>query len=160
MKKTIDIMLKVAAAVFLLYVAYGYLTSSSKHTRTITEIKHVSPETVIILLDDNQRYRLDLNDTAYNRGNLLLLYEGKKIWMIKEKGEKYRITPIKQDDMPLLSEQKYRELILSGFTDSDIEYSYEIPAGLKNPNKEKPTYGGTIAYGAPGLSIEKISVGR
>ncbi len=156
MKKITDILLKIGVAVFLLYVAYGYFTSSSTHTRTITKIDYQSDK-VIITVDDNQNYLLDLNATPYNKNNMLLLYEGKKVWILEEKGEKYRITPVKQDSMPLLTKEKYLKLILAGFTDADIKYSYVIPDGFKSPNKEKPTYGETISYGAPSLLIEKIS---
>jgi len=156
MKKITDILLKIGVAVFLLYVAYGYLTSSSKHIRTIIKIDYQSDK-VIITVDDKQNYLLDLNATPYNKNNMLLLYEGKKVWVLKEKGKKYRITPVKQDSMPLLTREKYLKLISAGFTDSDIRYSYVIPDGFKNPNKEKRTYGETISYGAPSLLVEKIS---
>lgn len=59
--------------------------------------------------------------------------------------------------MPVLTNKKYMVLIMAGFTDSDIEYSYIIPTGIKNTNKEKPTYGGTIAHGAPGILITKTA---
>ena len=43
--------------------------------------------------------------------------------------------------MPTLTKNQYYELVMDGFTDSDIEYSFQIPKGVENLNKERPTYG-------------------
>jgi hypothetical protein len=156
MKRIIDITFKSAVAVFLLYAAYGFLTSSSKHSRIITSIEFFDDHATI-RLDDSLAYFADFTANSYNRRNMALLYQGKKVWNVKQNGNHYRMSPTKQDSMPLLTHDQYQRLTSIGFTDSDIEYSYNIPRGERNPNPEKSTYGGWVSYGAPSLDVTVLS---
>lgn len=156
MKRIIEIAVKLAIAIFLVYAAYGFLTTSSKHSRVITSIE-VFDNHATIRLDDSLTYFVDFAANSYNRRNIALLYQGKKVWNVKQSGDNYRMSPTKQDSMPLLTPAQYQTLTSVGFTDSDIEYSYNIPRGARNHNPEKSTYGGWVSYGAPSLDVTMLS---
>lgn len=141
-------MLLVLAAVA--FMAHGYLTSDRKHTRTIAGINANSRE-ALLSLDDGKVYSVSLDEPAYHRSNLMLLYPGKRVWVVGGKGACFDITPVKEDNMPTLDAARYTRSVQEGFTDSEIGYSFNVPSGFSNPNPEPPTYGDTISYGAPGV---------
>ncbi len=153
-KRPLNTIWYIILILFCLYAVYGYLTSSSKHERTVTRIQEIE-NGVIFHLDDEQAYLVDFDAKPYNRRNLVLFYEGKRVWVVGAK-DRLHITPVEQESMPALTVMEYNRLIKEGFLDSDIKYSYRIPKGVKNPNKETRTYGGLIAHGAPGVCGEEL----
>lgn len=94
MANIISRLITVAAVLFALYTGYGYLTSDSKHAKTIKSITY-SKDSMILTFNDNQRYVADVINPDYNGRNMLLLYEGKKIWINKDKDKYWYITPVK-----------------------------------------------------------------
>ena len=131
-------------------MAYGYLTSDSKHLRTVTLIDE-SGDIARVVLDDGRLFHIALDDPAWNRRNIQLFYPGKLVWVVG-----LEITPVEQEGMPLLDKQDYDRLIRRGFRDSEISYSFRVPGGISNPNPESPTYGDRIGYGAPPLLATRI----
>lgn len=152
----ISTLIFVAAVAFM---GHGYLTSSTQHSRVITDIKMKSG-VALLSINDGASYSVSLDKPKYNRKNLFLLYPGKHVWIIEGRraifwgGKKdacVDITPIEQENMPVLDKAGYARLVEEGFTDKEISYSFVITQGGKNPNLEPPTYGDTISYGAPGV---------
>jgi len=136
---------------------YGCSTPPSERQRTVTQMRRTT-NGVILRLDNGTEYLIGFHRKPYNKTNLLLFYEGKRVWVSdKEKDGCIHIEPIKQGSMPTLTDEGYDLLIEAGFSDSDIEYSFKVPSERRNPNPEKPTYGGTISYGAPSVCGEKLS---
>ena len=84
--------------------------------------------------------------TSYNRRNVKLLYEGMYVWILEEQSEGcWQVTPRKHAHPRPLSEQEYAELVAERFTDADLSYSFAIPIGANNPNREPPTHGGVVS---------------
>jgi hypothetical protein len=79
MKKVMMSFFNLVITITTLYVICAYLTSCSENEKTIIGIQR-SGDNVIFGLSDGCNYSLDLNAEAYNRNNLLLFYEGKKVW--------------------------------------------------------------------------------
>jgi hypothetical protein len=156
MKKRVQTVWRVLGTVCIVFLIYGFSASPSENDRTIIQIRRTS-EGVVFSLDDGQRYLIGFRRESYNKTNVMLFYEGKRVWLGKQdKDGCFHIEPIKQDSMPVLSDEQYGLLIKAEFSDSDIQYSFRIPTGRKNPNTSPPTYGGVLSYGAPGVCAEKL----
>jgi hypothetical protein len=159
-----------AAALGLLPVAalcigWMYLIhrSDQQHSHSITRIDNSNHLICRLSVDDEFTYSVTTDTPAYNRRNLMLLYPGKRVWVIKATtglfwrilGHPARsgwdISPIQQGDEPLIDDSTFKLLVSEGFTDSDISYSFRIPEGFSNPNAEKSTYGDTVSYGSPSV---------
>ena len=147
-EKILSIVSFIAFTLICLYGVYGILTSDSKDRRAIIDIEETS-DTLTFTFSDGNSYIFYLDATAYNRSNIKLLYIGKDVWvrgarmeilngsqtikMIKEK-DLYRVTPVKQESMPMLTKNQCYELLMDCFTDFDIEYSFQISKGVANLN--------------------------
>ena len=144
---------------FGLFCAHGMLkamlTGGREHQHRIERMEPAEGG-VVLHLSNGTRCLVSCEQTPYNRRNLMLLYEGKLVWVAEMRGEALRVTPVTEDGLPILTDEEYRALIDQGFTDSDIKYSFRIPPGRRNPNREPRTYGGTVSYGAPGVEGRKL----
>jgi hypothetical protein len=135
--------------------ASAYSSPPSQHERTVVR-KENTAGGAVLYLDDGQRFFVRFERASYNKTSLLLFYVGKRVWVgDRDKDGCFHLEPIKQTGMPTLTDEQYQALIRAGFTDADIEYSFKIPRGRSNPNRNQPTYGGLISYGAPGVCGEK-----
>jgi hypothetical protein len=146
-----------------IYLLYEYLGSSyeRKHQHTIIAIQD-SANRIIFHLDNGKKYLI--GQETVNERNVLLFYEGKlvravecshPIWKAEKKGC-WEITPVEQNEMPLLTDEQYELLIKRGFTDSDLRYSYRIPPEHPNPNREPFSYFGLLSFGAPGVEAQEL----
>lgn len=137
-------------------LAFACSAPSSPHDRKVIR-KEGTTGGIILQIDDGQRYLVRFERVPYNKRNLLLFYVGKRVWLgNRDTDGCYHLAPIKQEGMPTLTDEQYDLMIRLGFTDSDIEYSFGIPSGHSNPNRNPPTYGGVVSYGAPGVCGEKL----
>ena len=126
-------------------------TCTEKHYPKITDIVY-GAETIQIFIDDGRVYEVRSDSRLSSKRNLALLYVGKEVWtntLDKDPSGCQGIAPVKQSNMRTLSTSQYMQLVKEGFRDSEIAYSFRFTSVSPNPNPEKPTYGGTIEYGAP-----------
>ena len=135
--------------------------SDQQHSHSITRIDNSNHLICRLSLDDGFTYGVATDTPNYNRRNLMLLYPGKRVWVIeattglfwrmlgRPAKSGWDISPVQQDDLPLIDDSTFKLLVSEGFTDSDISYSFRIPEGFSNPNAEPSTYGDTVSYGPP-----------
>ena len=124
-----------------------------------------SHDAALLTLDSTLNFRVSFVRQPYNQRNLELLYPGKLVWVVWNKAiwqpknaGCWEITPVRESSEPVLSAPDYDRLVRHGFTNEDIEYSFQLPSGRPtNPNPSPPTYGGTLSYGAPGLCASKMA---
>ena len=135
--------------------------SDQQHSHSITRIDNSNHLICRLSVDDGFTYDVATDTPGYNRRNLMLLYPGKRVWVIeattglfwrmlgRPAKSGWEISPIQTGDGPLIDDSTFKLLVSDGFTNSDISYSFRIPEGFSNPNAEPSTYGDTVSYGPP-----------
>ncbi len=143
-------------------LAVGYLTSSLRHERTISEIEALTGGE-ILHLDGGEKYLVDFEQVSSNKVNSLLLYHGKRVWVMESNQGCSTITPIKHDPRPKITMENYRSLTEKGFSHADIEISFRTPFDTASRNGEihAPWYlrllGVETSTGAPSICGERLS---
>src|SRR6266581_7065476 len=140
------------------WIGWMYLIhrSDQQHSHSITRIDNSNHLICRLSVDDGFTYGVATDTPNYNRRNLMLLYPGKRVWVVeatiglfwrilgRPAKSGWDISPVQQDDLPLIDDSTFKLLVSDGFTNSDISYSFRIPEGFSNPNAEPSTYGGVV----------------
>ena len=108
------------------------LLMGCNHSHSITRIDNSNHLICRLSLDDGFTYGVATDTPDYNRRNLMLLYPGKRVWVAEAKTPLFwrifgrpaksgwEISPVQQNDIPLIDDSTFKALVSAGFTNSDI----------------------------------------